>query len=224
MPLSDNETVTRYLSELGVRLHGPARARRTVLEEIRAGIADSADAFATKGLSPESAVEAALREMGDPAVVASAFAGELGMSLARKTIWSLLITGPLVGIWWLLLLAPPPGGLVPGAMILAIPVLPFVAAAVIVGVLVLATSGSLIRWVPGVAPRQALLAAAWVEGICITADTALLVIVAARFSAGTAAFPPFLLIAAVAASTLRLVASATAVSWCVKAIGHLGAR
>ena len=220
---AENEVVNRYLAELHGLLHGPARARRAVVEEIRSGISDSAEAFAAKGLSPQSALEAAVADVGAPAVVASAFAGELAIAQARKIIWSLLITGPIVGIWWLLLLSPPSGGFLPPAMILAVPVLPFIAAAVIVGVLVLATSGSLIRWLPEVTPRQALLAAASVAGVCITADTALLIIIAARSVAGTAASPALLVLAAVAASTLRLIASGIAVSWSLRTIGHLRA-
>ena len=47
--------------------------------------------------SPSSAAQQA---------VADAFEGELATAYARRTIALYVITGPLVGIWWLLLLQP----------------------------------------------------------------------------------------------------------------------
>ena len=60
--------------------------------------------------------------------VADAFAGELATAYARRTIALYVITGPLVGIWWLLLLRPDPwrAGLI--ALLAAIPVLPLIIA------------------------------------------------------------------------------------------------
>lgn len=211
----DNEVVTQYLSELRRLLHGPARAKAAVVEEIRGGISDSSEAFAAQGLSPASAAEAAIADFGEPAVVASAFAGELAMARARNVIWSLLITGPLVGIWWFLLLAPEPGRFLPGGLIAAIPVLPLVAAAVVAGVLVLATSGSLIRWIPEVTPIQALLAATAIGAVCIATDAAVIAILTARLAAGDA-FPPLLVSAAVTASSARLLAAVLAVLRCLR--------
>ncbi|MDQ6753499.1 MAG: permease prefix domain 1-containing protein [Actinomycetota bacterium] len=211
----DNEVVTQYLSDLRRLLHRPARAKAAVVEAIRGGISDSAEAFTAQGLSPGSAAEAAIADFGRPAVVAAAFAGELAMAQARKDIWSLLITGPLVGTWWLLLLAPESGRFLPGGLIAAIPVLPLVAAAVVAGVLVLATSGSLIRWIPEVTPTQALLAATAIGGVCIAADAAVLVILTVRLAAGDAS-PPLLESAAVTASSARLLAAAWAAFRCLR--------
>lgn len=217
----ENEVVTRYLTELHRLLHGPAHARADVVEEVGGGISDSAEAFAAQGLTPESAIEAALADFGEPAVVASAFAGELAVARARQILWWLLITGPLVGIWWPLLLASKWEGFLPAGLIAAIPVLPLIAAAVVTGVLVLAASGSLIRWVPEVTPRQALLAATAVGGVCIVADTALLIALSARVAAG-ATFPPLLVAAAVTASGGRLFGVIWAVVRCLGAMRHLG--
>lgn len=216
----DDKVVIEYLSELRRLLHGPAHTKAAVVEEVRGGILDAAQAFTARGLSPASAAEAAVADFGDPALVALAFASELAMAQARKILWSLLITGPLVGIWWFLLWVPAYGRSFPGALISAVPVLPLVAAAVVAGVFVLATSGSLIRWIPEVTPGQALLAAAVIGGTCIAADAAVLAILWARMAAGDA-FPPLLVSAAVTASFARLLAAGWAVFRCLRTKSHL---
>jgi len=61
---------------------------------------------------------------------------------------ALLIIGPLVGLWWLLLLAPRPWPPGPGVLWAASPDLPLVGVAVAAAVVILASTGSLIRWLP----------------------------------------------------------------------------
>ena len=55
-------------------------------------------------MPPDQAQAAAVAQFGSPQAVADAFTGELATAYARRTIALFVLTGPLVGIWWLLLL------------------------------------------------------------------------------------------------------------------------
>jgi hypothetical protein len=78
------------------------------------------DRMAT-GPPRDRAAAAAISQFGSPHAVADAFGGELTTEHARRTIVWFIVTGPLVGIWWLLLLhlSPSRTGLI--ALIAAIP-------------------------------------------------------------------------------------------------------
>ena len=93
--------VGSFLDEVAHRLTGPARARRDILAELGAGLADAADAYRSAGLDPDRAVRAAITEFGRPEQVADGFRAELTAAQARRTALALLRTGPLVGLFWL---------------------------------------------------------------------------------------------------------------------------
>jgi hypothetical protein len=97
-----------YLTEVAARLHGPRHRRAQILAELHDGLDDAVADHVRDGLAPEEAADAALGGFGTPAEVAAAFAGELAVAYARRTLAWFLVTGPLVGIWWLLLLQPQP--------------------------------------------------------------------------------------------------------------------
>jgi hypothetical protein len=82
------------------------------------------------GLTETEAAQAAITEFGPPDAVADAFRGELATAYARRTIALFVVTGPLVGIWWLLLLQPHPWRTGVIALIVAIPVIPLLPIAV----------------------------------------------------------------------------------------------
>lgn len=90
-----------YLAEIAARLIGPARARRDILAELGAGLADATVAYRSAGLDPDQAVRAAITEFGRPEQVADGFRAELTAAQARRTALTLLRTGPLVGLLWL---------------------------------------------------------------------------------------------------------------------------
>jgi hypothetical protein len=90
-----------YLAAIADRLIGPARARRFILAELGAGLADATDAYRSAGLDPDQAVRAAITEFGRPEQVADGFRAELTTAQARRTALTLLRTGPLVGLLWL---------------------------------------------------------------------------------------------------------------------------
>ncbi len=197
--------VESYVAELSSRLRGPARLRARVIEEIANGLESSVDRFTRLGLNAHDAARAAVAELGSAEAVAAGFADELAIAQARRVLRLLLVTGPLVGMWWLLLLAPSGWTSRPVALVAAIPILPLVAVAVATGVLILATTGPLIRWIPETPPRRAVSVAAMVGLVCIAGDALVLTTVAVRLASGSGgSFTIGLVAVAVTASLLRL--------------------
>ena len=101
LPGPAERVIGSYLAEVAGRLIGPAGARRDVLAELGAGLADATDAYRSAGLAPDQAARAAVSEFGRPEQVADGFRAELTAAQARRTALALLRTGPLVGLLWL---------------------------------------------------------------------------------------------------------------------------
>lgn len=203
--------VQRYLADLSRVLPGPRRACLVVVDEIADGLHEAIARHSARGLRPPAAAAAAVDEFGEPAVVAAAFAGELAIARARAVVAAFVLTGPLVGVWWLLLLLPrplPPDLTTLGA---ALPVLPVVAAATITAVAIRAATGSLTRWLPEIAPGRALDAGAAIGLACMASDVTMLGILAARAAGAPDSLSPALAAAAVTASLVRLSFAAMAV-------------
>ena len=221
--LADSATavIELYLARLEARLGGGARARARVLAEIRDGLDVAIAARTSQGVPPEQAADAAIAELGSPDLVGAAFAGELGVRQARRILWAYLATGPVVGIWWLFVLVPRPWYPSVGIVVTAIPVLPLVAAAVGIGVVVLARTGTLIRWLPEAAPRRAIRAAAIVAVCAVVGDLAVLALLGARAATGTLEAPVALIPVAVTASVIRLVASAWVIPRCLATLERM---
>lgn len=163
---------------------------------------------------PDAALVAALDQFGAPAAVAAAFAEELASSQARCTTVAYLVTGPLVGVWWLLVLAPPAWwrhG--PPALWAAIPALPLIAIGCTAGVLVLAATGRPSRWLHPSA-RHLLQATVLLAAACMTGD--LVVLAQLIDAAPTILSAPAGILAAIAAtaSMTRLGYSTRAVLRC----------
>ena len=166
--------IEAYLAELAELLHGPRRRRARILAELRDGLHEAAEAYRTSASSPAAAERQAVAGFGSPRAVADAFAGELATAYARRTIAAYIVTGPLVGIWWLLLLQPHPWrtGLI--ALLAAIPVLPLVAIAIATAAGTLASTGRLMRWLPETGPRRAIAVITGLAALVMTADTAVI--------------------------------------------------
>lgn len=213
-----------YLVRLAAGLHGPTRARAAVVDEVRGSLDDAIDGFTSRGMSRPDAVTAALAELGAPESVAAAFAGELATLQARRTLWIYILTGPLVGIWWLLLLVPRPWEPTLGVVFAAIPVLPLIAAAVATAIVAIATTGSLIRWLPETAPRRAIIASVVVAIASMIGDVTVLTILVVRALGDALGEPPALLwIVAVCGSVCRLAYSAWTLRRCGRVLRSLGA-
>jgi hypothetical protein len=202
--------VDRYLAELAIRLRGPRHARARVLTEIHDGLAEAIDSHLADGTPPETAATAAIAEFGDPDTIARSFAPELATATARRTIAAFILTGPIVGIWWLLLLHPAPWRTGPLAAVIAIPALPLVALAVATAAGTFATTGRLMRWLPESTPGRALSATIAIASLCLAADLTVLTIVAAHLATGSIQTGALAAIAATA-SILRVGAAVTAI-------------
>ena len=198
--------IAEYLDELGARLLGPRRRRAEIIAELRDGLDQATDQHLNAGMSAQQAQAAAVAQFGSPEAVADAFEGELATAYARRILALYVITGPLVGIWWLLLLHPSPWrtGLI--AFVAAIPVIPLIIIAIATAGGTLATTGRLMRWLPETGPRRALSATITIAMLCMIIDLTMITMI---MVSGGSARP--LMIIAFAASLTRIVSSITTV-------------
>lgn len=219
------ELVNGYLGEIAARLPGPARVRAGIIAELRGGLLDAADAHRDAGLPADGAADAAIREFGDPGLVAGAFRPGLATRQARRLALTLLATGPLIGLLWAATAvashvgirnAPPWqwAGAPPGSLV----VFPLAAAAFAVAVwtavFTVAATGRLTRWLPG-HPRLAPGTAA-IAGLG-AADVALFVLLASLLTAGPGTLAPAPAAAAALASLTRLSLAGRAARRCLAA-------
>lgn len=203
-PVQTNAAVDNYLAMLAKDLPEPRAARAAAVDEVREGLLEAIAGHVARGLPQPLAARTAVAEFGPPTTVAGAFAPEIATSQARRILFGFLITGPLVGIWWLLLLTSPTWPRHPQTLWAAIPALPLVAVAVAAAVVILATTGSLIRWLPESTPERALLAATAIALGCMTGDLTVLATLAFRVIATLWQPPVALAAVAIAASLVRI--------------------
>src|SRR5262249_17799609 len=71
------EELERYLAAVTARLPGSAKAHSGIVAELRSGLLDAADGYLAAGLPPAGAVQAAVREFGDPKLIAAGFGTEI---------------------------------------------------------------------------------------------------------------------------------------------------
>jgi hypothetical protein len=200
------DAVATYLSDVAAQLYGPRRRCEAILAELRDGLDQATEDQIAAGLAPDQATTAAITQFGTPQAVGDAFSGELATAYARRTIAWFIVTGPLVGIWWLLLLQPSPWrtGLI--ALFAAIPVLPLLVIAIATAGGTFATTGRLMRWLPETGPRRALAATMAIAAICLIADLTMITM----FMVSDAPTRPLAVIA-IAASLTRIACSITTV-------------
>jgi hypothetical protein len=203
--------IGEYLDELGARLRGPGRRRRQILAELHDGLEQAVGDHLAAGLSREEAPAAAVAQFGPPHLVAEAFAGELATAYSRRTIAAYIVTGPLVGIWWLLLVRPDPWhtGLI--ALLAAIPVLPLITVAIAAAGATLASTGRLMRWLPEASAGRALTATITIAALCLVGDLTMIGLMAASRT-------PFTSVALIAlgASAVRVACSGTVIPTAVR--------
>ena len=217
--------VERYLAEVTARLAGPDRARAGIVAELRSGLLDAADAHRSAGLPPAQAALAAIREFGEPARVADGFRAEMAASQARRVAVALLVTGPLVGLLWiaaasashlgLRLGLPWPWAGSPSGFHLGIHLVAIAAGVTAwAGLLGIATSGRLTRWLPD-RPRRPPTAAAVAGFGAMGADGLGLALLAAQLATAPGRLSPALAAAAAVASAARLMLAGRAARRCL---------
>jgi HAAS len=219
------QAVERYLAEVTARLPGPARAHSGIVAELRSGLHDATDSHQSAGLPPAEAVVAAIREFGDPGLVADGFLPEIAASQARRVAIVLLVSGPLVGLLWLATAVAShpairigtfwqtttlPAGLGAGIQLVAVAV----AVTVTAGAAGIAVTGRLSRWLPA-RPRRAPLAAAIAGFGAVGADGLGLMLLAAELAAAPGRLSPLPAAAAAAASVARLLIAKRAAYRCL---------
>ena len=207
-------TIAAYLAALDRALRGPRWTRVDICDEVRDGLLAAADRRRTHGADRAAAVQAALAEFGPPELVARAFAAELATARERRLLSTLLLTGPLVGVWWLLLLGPQHWPSHAAELVAAIPVLPVVGATTAGAVAVLAATGRLAHRLPALSPHRTVGVAHACAVACLAVDVTLLAQLALLAATGPAAHPPALMAAAGAASLVRLAWAGLAAGRC----------
>ncbi|MGH2904758.1 MAG: hypothetical protein ACRDK7_14425 [Solirubrobacteraceae bacterium] len=201
------QTIESYLAEIAARLDGPVNARREILAELGAGLADAADAHRYAGLDSTEATFAAIAEFGCPARVAAGFRGELAATTARRTALTLMTVGLLTSALGSIaalashihLPAPPweSSTLPAGAWLATLLATVAIAAAIGSHLYTLASAGRLTRWLPARPATSAAIAA----GSAVLANAAMftrLTIVAVATPRSLAVLP----LAAVGAASL----------------------
>jgi hypothetical protein len=226
-PAGADQLADAYLAEVAARLPGPARARASIIAELRAGLLDATDAHHAAGLPPGRAAAAAISEFGDPRQLASAFRPGLAASQARQVALTLLATGPLIGLLWAVTAlashigihdAPPWhwAGAPPASNV----GFPAAAAAFWLtmgtALLTIAATGRLTRWLPR-RPRLAPSTAALAGLGAAAADLALLTLLASQLAAGPGALAPVPAAAAALASVTRLTLAGRGARRCLTA-------
>ncbi|MBM7173636.1 hypothetical protein JQK87_35705 [Streptomyces sp. G44] len=155
--------VQEYAADLTATLHGPAKAKSRLVEEVRDGLADTAAAYADAGLPEEEAARRAVREFGTVREVAPSCQRELTVAQARHTARAVTLTAPfLLGCWYLARTAghDPASWQLPAAARLLAVHLAFVATvAALLAAVTLAATGSLARRLP--TPERLPLVVAW---------------------------------------------------------------
>ncbi len=213
--------VEGYLAEVTARLPGPARARAGIAAELRSGLLDAADANRSAGLPPAEATQAAIREFGDPALVADGFRAEIAATLARRVSIAMLLSGPLVGLLWITTAVD--SHLVPRlqwaslspSLQAGLPLVAVAAGVTACGALAgIAVTGRLTRWLL-VPPRQAPAAAALAGFGAVGADALGLALLALELAAPRGHLSPVLAAAAAAASVIRIVFARRAARQCL---------
>jgi hypothetical protein len=219
------EEIERYLAVVAARLPRRPKASAGIVAELRCGLLDATDSYTSAGLLPAEAARAAIREFGDPGMVADGFLPEVAASHARRVTTALLVTGPLVGMLWVAVAAAShpairiaafwrwttlSAGLGAGVQLVVVAV----AITALAGVAGIAVTGRLSRWLPA-APRRAPLAAAIAAFGAVAADGFGLALLAVELAAAPENMSPLLAAAAAAASLARLLLAERAATRCL---------
>ncbi len=103
--LTADDPVEATVHDLGRRLHGPRRIRRSMLAEVEAGLRDTVDAQVAAGSTPDEARRWAVAEFGVPAELAPLYQAGIGVTQGRRTALLLALAFPGLLLGWDLLWA-----------------------------------------------------------------------------------------------------------------------
>ncbi|MEW2580060.1 permease prefix domain 1-containing protein [Streptomyces syringium] len=156
------DPIEDYVAALTAALHGPARAKARMIEEIRDGLADTVAAHTRDGMPYQRAAHEAVREFGAPDELVPSCQRELTIAQARHTARAVAATAPfLIACWYLARTADHDQSwqLPHAAQLLAVHLAGVATVAALLAAAMLATTGTLARWLPTL--HRLPLAVAW---------------------------------------------------------------
>ncbi len=194
-------TVEDYVATLTATLHGPARAKARMIEEIRDGLTDTVAAHAGDGVPDDRAAERAVREFGTPDELVPGCQRELTIAQARHTGRAAALTAPfLIACWYLTGSA----GQHEPVQFLAMSLAGVAIVVTLLAAGTLAATGTLARWLP--TPRRLPLVVAW-AGTTAGAAMALATLALATAAALATNWPLLVLAGTLAAASHAVVAT-----------------
>jgi hypothetical protein len=112
--------LTAHVDAVLRRIPASRRVRAALRAELDDGLDCAMRARIERGMPPDAAAADAVRDFGDPAVVAATFRDELLAAGAHRAGLGLLGTGPLVGLAWVVTAPVPPGTAWPDRVLAAV--------------------------------------------------------------------------------------------------------
>jgi hypothetical protein len=94
------DPVSAHVAALDRALHGPAAMKRSMIAEVREGLADAVADHRDRGLDPQRAATAAVREFGAVHEVAPLLQEELTARQGRRTAQLLVVAFPAMLVAW----------------------------------------------------------------------------------------------------------------------------
>jgi hypothetical protein len=210
-------SIDRFLTAVDAGLDGPARRRGEILAELRDGLLEAADAHAGAGVGRDEAVVLAVREFGDPQVLARAFQPELSAARARRLVTALLAASPLVIALWMSaasVIGERPARVPLELISTRLPGLLLVLATVSCTAWIVAATGRASRWL-ALPPGGSLTGAAAIGGLSALADIAAIVLLTTELIGYPGATHLIALAAAMTASAARCVLASRATRACL---------
>ncbi|MEV0374470.1 permease prefix domain 1-containing protein [Streptomyces sp. NPDC050636] len=196
-----------YVADLTAALHGPARAKARMIEEMRDGLADTAEAHTGEGMPYARAVRQAVREFGTVDELVPSCQRELTIAQARHTARVIALTAPfLIACWYLARTADHVQGwqLPCTAQLLAVHLAGVATIAALLAAASLAATGALARRLP--TPHRLPLVVAW-AGTTASAAMAVTTLALAAASALATNWPVLALAGTLAAASHAAVAA-----------------
>ncbi|WP_331767041.1 permease prefix domain 1-containing protein [Embleya sp. NBC_00896] len=203
----EGDPIEDYVATLTAALHGPARAKSRLIEEIRGGLADTVAAHTHDGVPYEHAAHEAVQEFGAPDELVPSCQRELTIAQARHTARALALTIPLLIAGWYLIWTTghdQAGQLPRTAQLLAVQLTGIAATVALLAAAALAATGALARRLPP--PHRLPLAVAW-TGTTAAAAMALATLALAAASLLAANWPLLALAGSLAAASHAVVAT-----------------
>ncbi|WP_328907835.1 permease prefix domain 1-containing protein [Streptomyces sp. NBC_00234] len=94
------DPIRDHVAALTAALYGPARAKARLIEEMRGGLTDTAEAYTAEGMPYERAADRAVREFGTVDVLVPSCQQELTTAQARHTARAVALTAPFLIVCW----------------------------------------------------------------------------------------------------------------------------